>query len=300
MATLTHYDDGNILEEVFKTVTNIKPYETVFFSGMGKRKIISTIDQWPEDTLSTAGDNAAVEGGSITYGTVTAPTRSKNLTQIFKKTFSVSGTEIAVKGAGVEDQYLYQKLKAMQEIGTDIELALLHGSIASGTGSLARRMAGAVKYITTLATAVVSGTKLTESFFNGQIQGAWTNGGMINEVMVGGQLQRVISSYNASSTRFASVEDKRLVNSVKVYENDFAITRIIPHRFINSTTNSNATALFLTSRLWKVGVLRPIAEIVTAQTVDGKQGVLIGELTLEALAQRGNAVVTGLDTSFVV
>lgn len=301
MATLTHYDDGNMLEEVFKVVQNIAPYETPFMSGMGKRKIYATIDEWPEDTLTTAQGNAQVEGGSYTYGTVTAPTRSKNLTQILQKTFSVSGTEIEIRGAGVDDQFLYQKLKAMKEIGTDIELALLHGSLASGTGSLARRMAGAVNYITTVATAVVSGTKMTESFFNGQMQNVWTQGGMVNEVMLGAQLQRVVSSYNASSTRFASVDDKRLVNSVKVYENDFTVTRIIPHRFINSTTNSNATVLFLTSRLWKMGVLRPVKEIPNvAQTVDGKNGVLNCEVTLEALAQKGNARVTALDTAFVI
>lgn len=299
MPTLTHYDDGNILEEVWRTVQNIAPYETPFMSGMRKRKIYSTIDEWPEDTLAAAAHNANVEGGTHSYGTVTAPSRSRNLTQIFKKTYSVSGTEMSVRGAGVEDMFLYQKMKAMKEVGKDIELSLLHGSIASGTGSAARQMAGAVNYITGLATAVASGTKLTESFFNGIIQNTWTNGGQVNEVMTGGQLQRVISSFTAASTRFVSPEDKRLALSVKVYENDFALVRIIPHRDINSTTNSNATILFLQSNLWRIGTLRPVAPLPdVAQTVDGKNGVLVGELTLEAMAQRGNAVVTGLDTSF--
>lgn len=303
MPVLQNYDDGNKLEEVFKTVVTVTPWEIPFFSGLGKRKIYSTIDQWPQASLLTASFNANIEGATHTFGTVTAPTRITNLTQIFKKTYLVSSTEIALRGAGVDDMYLYQKMQAMRELGTDIELSLLHGSLASGTGSAARRLAGAVNFITTNATGVASGTKLTESFFNGQCQGCWTQGGMPNEVYVPGQLKRVITSYTASSTLYTDRTDKRVINSTSVYENDFTLMRVIPSRIVNGTTNSNATCLIVTTNMWKVGVLEPLGDIPAEQIVgniDGKAGGLRGEITLEAKAQQHSAVVTGLDTSFVV
>lgn len=301
MPVLQNYDDANKLEEVFKTVVTVSPWQTPFFSGLGKRKIHSTIDQWPQASLLAASSNASIEGATHTFGTITAPARITNLTQIFKKTYLVSSTEIALQGAGVDDMFLYQKMQAMREIGTDIELSLLHGSLASGTGSLARRMAGAVNFITTNATGVGSGTKLTESFFNGQCQGCWTQGGMPNEVYVGGQLKRVITAFTASSTLFTDRGDKRLVNSVSVYENDFTLMRVIPSRILNSTTNSNATCLIVDMEMWKIGVLEPLGSVPEDQIVgniDGKAGAIRGEITLEAKAQQHSAVITGLDTSF--
>ena len=301
MPVLQNYDDANKLEEVFKTVITVTPWETPFFSGIGKRRIYSTIDQWPQATLLVGSHNAVIEGATHSYGTVTAPARITNLTQIFKKTYLVSSTEIALKGAGVDDMFLYQKMQAMKEIGTDIELSLLHGSLASGTGSLARQLAGAVNFITTNATAVGSGTKLTESFFNGLVQNTWTQGGMPNEVYVGGQLKRVITAFTASSTLYTDRSDARLKNTVAVYENDFSIMRVIPSRRINSTTNSNATCLIVSTQMWKLGVLEPLKDLSKdeiAQNVDGQAGAIRGELTLEAKAQMHSAVATGLDTAF--
>jgi hypothetical protein len=49
--------------------------------------------------------------------------------------------------------------------------------------------------------------------------------------------------------------------------------------------------------MWAVAQLRPVKKIDTALTADAKNGVVIGELTLEGRADKYNGKMTGLVTS---
>jgi len=295
---LYHYDDGSLLESVLRTVMQVTATDLAFAPEIRKTKCAQPVWEWPEQTLTTAQDNAVTEGAAHSFSAPTAPVRVRNVTQILAKQFNVTSTEIASKGAGVQNMFLYQKGIKMKEIMTDLELTLLHGSLASGTGSLARRMQGAVNFITTNATAVGSGTKLTESFFNNRVQAAWDAGGNPKKVLVGASLKRVISAYTASATKYVENKTRELVNTVAVYDNDFARMEIVLSRFLNSTTNSNATVLIVDTDLWAIAFLEPLHEVSdVAQTIHGQNGIVRMECTLEARGQRHNSVITALDTS---
>lgn len=303
MAVITTYDDGNRLEDVMGAVFQLSPTDTPFTSGMAKTKAHNTIHQWPEDTLAARGDNAIAEGAAISYGTVTAPGRVVNLTQIYAKTFQVSSTEKWVKGAGVDDQYQYQKTKALLELANDIEHGFIRGSLASGNGSgTARRMAGALNFITTNATSVASETKLTESFFNGLGELIYAQGSKPDEVYVGARLKRIISTFTASGERQTSVDDKRLVNAVDVYESDFGIVKILLSRDqLNSATFQGNSLLMIKSSQFKMAVGEPIhvlPDTEVAQDKHGKNGVVRGELTLEVLGERHGAKALNLSGNF--
>lgn len=300
MSVLVTYDDGNRLEDVMKMVIQLSPTDTPFISGIQKTKASNTYHQWPEDTLASRGDNATVEGASFSYGTVTAPSRISNLTQIFEKTFHVSSTERWVKGAGVDDMYLYQQQKALMEIANDIEHAFIRGSRASGNASTARRMAGALNFITTNATAVASGTKLTESFYNGLAELCWDQGGRPDEVYVGAKLKRVISSYTAGATKNVASSDKRLTLAVDVYESDFGVQKIFLARDMLTGTNANGI-MMVENRKFKMAIGEPVntlPESEVAQDTNGTKGVVRGEMTLEVLGERQNAKATGLSGLF--
>ena len=300
MAVIVTYDDGNRLEDVMRAVIQLSPTDTPFMSGIGKTKASNTLHEWPEDTLAARGDNAQIEGSSFSYGTVTAPTRINNVTQIFNKTFHVSSTERWVKGAGIDDQFAYQKQKALMELANDIELALLRGSKATGNASTARRLAGAINFITTNATAVVSGTKLTESFFIGLAELSWIEGGNPDEVYVGARLKRIISAFTAGSTKNIESDDKRLTNAVNVYESDFGILKLFTAR--DMLTGAVAAAIIvIENRKFKMAIGEPINQLGSAdvaQDTHGTKGVLRGELTLEVLGQRHCAKATGLSETF--
>jgi len=300
MTVITVYDDGNRLEDVMAAVIQLSPTDTPFTSGIAKTRATNVDHQWPEDTLAARGDNANVEGSSFSFGTVTAPSRRTNFTQIFDKTFHVSSTERWVKGAGIDDQFQYQKQKALMEIANDIEHAFIRGSRASGNASTARRMAGALNYITTNATAVASGTTLTESFFNGLGELIYLQGGRPDEVYVGARLKRIISAYTSGLTQNIAADDKRLVNAVDVYESDFGLMKIFLARDMLTGDNTNAL-MMIENRKFKMAVGEPVnvlpAEDV-AQDTHGTKGVVRGELTLEVLGERHNAKGTQFSNSF--
>ncbi|UOF78249.1 major capsid protein [Caudoviricetes sp.] len=302
MPVITVYEDGNRLEDVMRAVVMLSPTDTPFVSGIAKARAGNVEHQWPEDTLAARGDNAQVEGNIFSYGTVTAPSRRSNFTQVFNKTFWVSSTERWVRGAGVDDQYQYQKQKALMEIANDVEHAFIRGSRASGNASTARRMAGALNFVTTNATTVASETKLTESFFNGLGELAYYQGGRPDEVYVGARLKRVISSYTAGITKNIAADDKRLVNSLDVYESDFGLMKIFLSR--DQLTNAGATGnsiLIIENRKFKMAVGEPIRVLgmdEVAQDSNGSKGVVRGELTLEVLGERHNSAAFNLSGSF--
>lgn len=302
MPVITVYDDGNRLEDVMLAVVQLSPTDTPFFSGIGKTKASNVEHQWPEDTLAARGDNARVEGNTFSYGTVTAPSRRSNFTQIFDKTFWVSSSERWVRGAGVDDQFQYQKQKALMEIANDIEHAFIRGSRASGNASTARRMGGALNFITTNATTVASGTKLTESFFNGLGELSYNQGGRPDEVYVGARLKRIITSFTAGATKNIASDDKRLVNAVDVYESDFGLMKIFLSRDqLTSATATNNSLMMIENRKFKAAIGEPVNVLPmdeVAQDSHGTKGVVRGEMTMEVLGERHNAVALNLSGEF--
>ena len=300
MAIITSYDDGNRLEDVMRLVVELSPTDTPFSSGIAKTKAYNTLHQWPEDTLASRGDESVIEGATFSAGTVTAPLRLNNFTQIFEKIYHVSSTDRWVKGAGVDDMAVYQKHKALLEIANDVEHALLRGSKASGSQTVARKLAGAINWITTNTTAVASGTKLTESFFNGLSELCWIQGGEPDEVYVGARLKRVISNYTAGVTKYLKVDDKRMVNAVDVYESDFGILKIFKARDM-LTGDLSAAIIVIQNDSFKMAIGEPIHPLPpeeVAQTANATMGVIRGELSLEALGERHNASATALSEVF--
>jgi hypothetical protein len=220
--------------------------------------------------------------------------------------YGVTSTERWVKSAGVDDQLAFQRYTAMTMIGTDVEQALLRGSVASGASGTARRLAGVLNYVTTNATTVASGTKLTESFFGGLSEMAYGKGGRPDEVYVGYRLKRIIASFTAGSTKTVAQADKRLTNVVDIYEDDLGQKKIFLSRDMLSaaaggTAATGCSLALLDIRKFKMAIGEeihdlPIQEV--AQTLHGIQGVFRGELTLEVLAEQHSSVATNLDQTF--
>lgn len=300
MVVLFTYDNGNRLEDVMRMVVQMTPTETPFMSGIGKTRAFNTVHQWPEVTLTTRSGNAVSENASFGTPTSRVPSRITNFTQIFEQVYGVSSTETWVRSAGIDDQVAFQKQTALLQIGTDVEHALLRGSKASGASGTARRLAGVLNFVTTNATTVASGTKLTESFFGGLSELAYGNGGRPDEVFVGYRLKRIIASFTAGSTKTVAQADKRLTNATDVYEDDLGIKKIFLSRDMLSAAAGSSLAL-LDSRKFKMAIGEEIHDLPleeVAQTTHGRIGVFRGELTLEVLAERHSAIALGLDQLF--
>jgi hypothetical protein len=287
---LITYQDTSRREDLADIVTNISPKETPLLSGLPSgRTATQTLHEFAQDAFAAYSDNAQAEGSDFSAVDLVAPTRDNNITQIFKKQVRVSGTEAEVNG--VVDAWNYQLNKNMTELSKDIELAYMAGSRASGSSGVARRLQGVINALTSNATTRASGSSLGEVAFNDIMQMIWGNTGVVaTEVYVGAALKRDISGFTAGSTKFARIDDgdKRLVNSVDVYESDFGIHKIFKHR--NVPVGANALTLVAINpeyhkKSWLTGRSPKMEDI--AKTGDHRSAELIAEGTLEHTAKGG-------------
>lgn len=297
MAEFT-YNDNAIREDLADIITNLNPTDYQLYTGLGKTSAKSTLHEWLTDTYKTVGTNAQVEGFTPSYAARTRPARVRNHTQIISVDVEVTDTERAVDQAGFADRYSYELDKAMVEWKNDAEYALMRGaSDVTGTGSAARYMVGIKGAITTVVTNP-SGVSLSENMFNDYLNNVWnTSKEVIDEVYVGGPLKRRISGFTAGSTKNVDAEDKRLTNSVNVYESDFGIVKVFLHRHVSiSGTDTNNDMVGIKNDLFKVAHLegRTPKHVPLAKVGSTTRGMVEGELTLEYRNQLGAFKTTGL------
>jgi hypothetical protein len=289
------YDAIGNREDLTDIVSTITRHETPLWSELGKTKATGIYHEWQNDSLSTANDNAQIEGADYSFAIPSARTRTGNRTQIFTKQVEVSGSQMAVSVAGLDDEFAYQLEKRMKEIATDIEKALITGTGNSGASGTARRLKGALAFITT---NVETGTGtaaayLTETRYNNLLQTIWNAGGRPTDTYVNGFQKRQISSFSTPNQRHLVMNDTtQLKNTVSVYESDFGVQSIHLHPFMDTDKT-----LVLQKDLWKVAVLRGIKTVDVAMVGDAKRGALVGELTLEAQNEASGGKSTSLLTS---
>ena len=269
-------------EDLSDVITNISPAETPLFSTFGKGKASGVKHEWTEDALDDAASNAAEEGADYSRAAVTARSRLYNYTQIFTKQPYVSKTEEAILKAGIKSEMAYQVAKKMKEIKRDVEYAILNNDTptvhANGTAGL---LGGLQAFISTEKSTPAA---LTEDALNDALQGAWENGGEPAKVFCSGANKRVISSFTGGNVKVVEGDQKTLYGAIDFYDSDFGRVQVIAHRMIASTDT-----YVLDPNLWKSCYLRPFSVSEPGATGDRIEKVIVGELTLEARAEKGNA-----------
>lgn len=292
-AKLTYDAIGN-REDLMDTITNISPVDTPFLSRFGKVKAKATNHEWLTDSLATAAENKAIEGGDYSFSKPASRTRLGNYTQIHVTPVEVSDTQRSVDSAGLEDEFAYQMLKKMKEHARDIEYGLVNGTGNAGTSGAAREMKGVLAWLATnVATGTGTGSEdLTEDMFNGLLQDIWTQGGMPDYAYANGFQKRAISGFTGGNTRNVNADEKEVIRGVDVYDSDFGRIKIIPHRFMTASV-----VAVLQNDLWKVATLRPTQKVEVAKVGSATRAVVETEVTLESRQEAGSGKITGLKTS---
>lgn len=279
------YDDvgGALREDLLDLLTNLSPKNTQVVSGLGTSTAKSIRHEWLIDTLDEVKVNAQLEGAAITYHNLTNPSRISNYTQIFKQGFKVSDTERAEDLAGFSDRYTYEKTKALALLKNDMEYALIRGTLVSGSGTGARNLRG-LKYSLSLMTTQ-TGVSLTEAILNDYLQLVWDKTSTeVNAIYTDMYMKRKISAFTGGATKQFDQSDRRLINSVDVYEADAAkVVKLFAHRYVSiSGTDTNHGLIALDEDLFKIAYLRkPEIKEATGNGDDFSGGNIVTELTLE-------------------
>jgi hypothetical protein len=308
-------------EDLLGTIANITPHDTPFLSTAPRVEATHAYHSWLIDGLAATATGGLVEGGAFATSTWTARTRLTNVTQIFTQGFKTSNTQRAVDPAGVDDEYKYQAMKAIRQVGRNIEGTLfgISGACAVGTTAAARIMKRFKDFLkvgssaglkgkvarhmghweigTTGAGAAVSAcaTAITEQRLNGMLQYLFHNGGNPDVLYCNAHGKRQISEVFTAGTiarRTEPLESKRLGAVVDIYETEFGLMEITLNRWVNravgNTTSDQTTdltgALYAFERaMTRIAVLRPIKHVPMPPVGDSTQGWVLGELTLEVL-----------------
>lgn len=307
--TFATNDMTGIREDLVDVIYNISPVETPFINMVPRVEVSNTKHEWQTDSLSSAANNAAIEGDDAPQDAGTATTRLDNLTQISTKDATVSGTARAVNTAGRADELDYQMLKRGRELRRDMETALLSNKAkVTGNDTTARELAGVPSWIATNTDAdgadptgdgtdtATNGTQraFTEDQVKTVLKATFDEGGMPDVLMLGAFNRQVASSFGAGATKFQKVEDKTLHTTFDVYESDFGNLRIIPNRFQRARD-----ALILQTDMWAVGFLpgRNMVSFPLAKTGDTEKRQILSEYTIEARQEAANGIVRDLTTS---
>jgi hypothetical protein len=289
MAVYQTYDAKTNHEDLTDVLTKIGDMTTPVYSKLRKVSAKNTLHEWSTYEHDSAAVNAQIEGASYTYGELTAPSRLTNYTQIFRKTFQVSNTQQAVDPAGMEDEYAFRVQVALEAIGRDIEKALVTGSGNSGASGTGRELKGIMGFITTnISSGTGTGRALTEAELNSLIQDCYKNGGR-PDWLLGSYTQVNKLAQLMSSDRTYNDGNKEFTSQMLVYSSPFGRLMVEGDSQIADTELA-----VLQKDMWAVAQLRPVKKIDTPETADAKNGVLIGELTLEARAEKMNGKMTRL------
>lgn len=290
MAQITYSEPTN-REDLTDVITNISPTQTPITTMIGKTKATSTYHEFPEDELAAAVVNACIEGASDTATAAPARTRKGNHTQIMKKGYSVSGSQQAVKTAGVSDEYGYNMIKAMKEVAKDLELAITTQTTdTAGSASVARKMAGIPGCVTTHALAN-SGTArvITNAIITNALKVAWADGGEPNKLIVSAGNKINISSLTTSNTKNIEAAKKKVVEAIDIIDTDFGRVEVVASRFMPDTS-----IYVLDPQYLAIAWLRPFQKKALNTDFDGKAGMITGEMTLEVKGEKGQAIIGDL------
>ncbi len=286
--------------EVFR-VTAISGNELTVIRGYGNTPTGTTPSSG--HTLRILG-NATAEGADAADPRFTLRSRRSNTTQIFAATVEVSGSELAVRQAGVKDELEYQKAMRLRELLRDLENSVVNGVAdanppsgnPAGSDAAPRTMRGIAASIESHRFAPdINGfpaeTDLTEEQLNLALREMWQGGGAgADLIVVGGRQKRAINRFVASTRRFASSAET-FKDSIGVYESDFGECRVILCRSVPP----GAVLLLDSSR---IGVLplagRSFGYRPLARTGDREAGQLVGEYTLEFRNEGCHGLITGL------
>lgn len=299
LTTNTAEGQGTRREDLLDLIQDVSSDENPLSTMLGTTEAKQTTHEWMEDyTARPTSNTGSREGFEATFNDLQEPSRRRNVTQIIDETFKVSNTMSAVDNVG-GDPWAYHRDKAMERWKNRIEFALVRGALTSGASGAQPTMIGIEAVVTSHYTARNSGTSLSESELNAmQLDVAQDvgSGDVFDTVLTTLQLRQKISTFTAGNTRYVDADTYKLHRKVMVYEADFGPMKIFGHKDVSvSAATPGPRVIGLREDKWRIAYLTNRRPKFTELPENGdyRAGMIVGEATLEYLAERANAQRSG-------
>ena len=247
--------------------------------------------------------NAALEGADKPQARFTNRLRKGNYTQILSAAVEVTGSELAVKQAGLADELDYQKQLRLRELLRDLESTIINGgqpgSSPEGSGSVRRSLKGILAHIATQIfhpgdTGFPSGNDLDEEKINYALRQIWdTSSNRVDLIVVNGFQKRKINAF-LTGERSYGPDDRKYADLVEEYESDYGKCRIVVSRWMpqDAVLMLDSTRISVLPLAGRNFHFKPLAS-----GGDYECGQLIGEYTLELRNEEAHGYIRGLSTS---
>ena len=304
-------DAVGIREDLINNIFNVDPDVTPWLSAMPKVGAKAVKHDWQTDQLDApSAANAQIEGDDTTAAAITPTVRLDNQCQIFKKSFTITGTMEAVDKAGREKEHTYQAALKSRAIKTDMESsAFANNAKVVRNSTTAGELAGAPTWLTSNTSTGATGTDatgdgsdartngtqraFTATLLDGVLKSVWDNSGLEPDcVYMGSFNKQVASGFTNSRNLDVKAETKRLTTTIDVYDYDFGVVRFEPNRHIAARD-----ALVIRNDMWAWAQLRALKEETLAKTGDAEKYQMIAEATMECRNEKANGGVFDLTTS---
>lgn len=293
MATYTTYDQVGKKESVADIISDITPFDTPAFTMFKNEKVTARTFSWLEDSLASAGANAAVEGADATMATLIDAVERTNNTQILTKGFQVSATADAIGTYGRAKETAHQLAKALKEIKRDAEYAMVgvDQAAVAGSGVAARQMASVINQITTGIDAGANATDaLTEAKLLEAGETAYNNGSDVDTLMIKPGDAQIVAGFSASAGRNREIaQGKTLVNAIDLYVSPYGEYRVVLNRHLKTDT-----ALLIDPSMFKTCTLRPFTRTLLAKNGDSDRHHIVGEMSVKHMNFGDSVKITGL------
>lgn len=291
-------------ESLLDILRDVSPNEDNYLSSnLGKGSpAMQSLHEWNLYYEARSTATPLIEGAATTYGDLTAETSSSNRTVTLGEAVRLSRTKASIAMVTGEDALGKEKERALKRLKSQMESALVNGTIAAGSSGVARGMSGVDQCISTNVTAHASGQSFTETILNDMVQNSWDKVGgsyVMDTVLAPVVIKRRVASFGTNLTRNVNAADKRLTKEVRVYDSEVGQTvKILAHKDVRATAGT-LTVLGIREELFEMAFLINSGEPhweERAKTNDAENGTYITELTLVSYDERASVKRSGFNT----
>lgn len=300
MSILNTYADVGLREDL-TTLDLLGDKYTAAYNKAKKVKATDVHVEWLEDSLAAGNkDNAALQGATYTFGSTNTRSRKDNWTQIFKQEVGVSGSTQASRLAnGANDasttELAAQYEKAMAQNSRDIDAAILGGTKAEPSDSVAGKMDGIINLTASANKYDSAAVALAYSDIDAGITLIATAGAQPDIAFSGAAIKAEIAALNRNAAPYQTIviagDNKSVMGESVAFEGTAGKIEL----FFDPRQAADKLTIVDSSRL-QLAVLRQ-NDITNTINFDGVGRALITECALKLTHSLAASVMTKIATS---
>jgi hypothetical protein len=293
-------------EDLSDVVYDISPTKTPTLSALPRRKADAVLHEWTTHALTAAAANEKIEGDDGVIDAANPKVRLNNRTAISNKVAGVTRTQQKVSKVGMQDALAEEVGYKISELKRDMSV-MIHANTAkvAGNDATARKAAGLPTWILNSDAVGANPTGdgsdtatngAQRAFNEGMLlnvsQQCYDDGGNPSLLIVNSFNKRVASGFSGNQSRNVDADEKKLVNSISVYEDDFNTLKIVTDRFCLAR---NAT--LIDTEYAGIAYLRPFEQWDLAVTGSSMRKQIEAEWTIEVNEPNAHGIIRDLTTA---